>query len=198
MQMSISGHIQEVFTRHHGIVDAGTLLAEGINYYQLNQLVDSGAVHKLKRGLYKWSDTDNYEMTDVARMVKDGVFCLHSAALFHELSTFIPGEHHVAIPDKSKVVLPPYPLIKLYYWDTVPYQTGIQEVTLNGAPIRMYSPEKTVCDMVRFRQRVGMDSMKEVLKTYLDKPNRNLSLLLQIAKILGIEGVMRSYLEILV
>lgn len=196
--MSISSHIQEIFTRHHGIVDAGTLLAEGINYYQLNQLVESGAVHRLKRGLYKWSDTDNYEMADVARMVKDGVFCLHSAALFHELSTFIPGEHHMAIPDKSKVVLPPYPLIKLYYWDTVPYQTGIQEVTLNGAPVRIYNPEKTVCDMIRFRQRVGMDSMKEVLKTYLNKPNRNLSLLLQIAKTLGIEGVMRSYLEILV
>lgn len=95
-------------------------------------------------------------------------------------------------------MLPPYPLIKLYYWDTVPYQTGIQEVTLNGAPVRIYSPEKTVCDMIRFRQRVGMDSMKEVLKTYLNKPNRNLSLLLQIAKTLGIEGVMRSYLEILV
>ena len=196
--MNTSNHIQEVFTRHHGIVDAGTLLAEGVNYYQLNQLVDSGAVHKLKRGLYKWSNTDNYEMVDVARMVKDGVFCLHSAALFHELSTFIPGEYHVAIPDKSKVVLPPYPQIKLYYWDTVPYQTGIQEVTLNGALVRIYSPEKTVCDMIRFRQRVGMDSMKEVLKTYLDKPNRNLSLLLQIAKTLGIEGVMRSYLEILV
>lgn len=196
--MSTPHRIQEVFTRHHGIVDAATLLAEGINYYQLNQLVDSGVVHKLKRGLYKWSNTDNYEMADVARMVKDGVFCLHSAALFHELSTFIPGEHHVAIPDKSKVVLPPYPLIKLYYWDTVPYQTGIQEVMLNGAPIRIYSPEKTVCDMIRFRQRVGMDSMKEVLKTYLDKPDRNLSLLLQIAKTLGIEGVMRSYLEILV
>lgn len=196
--MSTSNRIQEVFTRHHGIVDAGTLLAEGINYYQLNQLVDSGAVHKLKRGLYKWSDTDNYEMTDVARMVKDGVFCLHSAALFHEMSTFIPGEHHVAIPDKSKVVLPPYPQIKLYYWDTVPYQTGIQEIALNGVQVRMYSPEKTVCDMVRFRQRVGMDSMKEVLKTYLNKPTRNLSLLLKIAKTLGIEGVMRSYLEILV
>ena len=196
--MRISSHIQDVFTRHHGIVDAGTLLAEGVNYYQLNQLVDSGAVHKLKRGLYKWSDSDNYEMADVARMVKDGVFCLHSAALFHELSTFVPGEYHVAISDKSKVVLPPYPLIKLYYWDTVPYQTGIQEVTLNGAPVRIYSPEKTVCDMIRFRQRVGMDSMKEVLKTYLNQPNRNLSLLLQIAKTLGIEGVMRSYLEILV
>lgn len=52
--------------------------------------------------------------------------------------------------------------------------------------------------MIRFRQRVDMDSMKEVLKTYLDKPDRNLSLLLQIAKTLGIEGVMRSYLEILV
>jgi len=195
----IAAHqIQEVFSRHHGIVDAGTLLAEGINYYQLNQLVDDGVVLKLKRGLYKWSDTDNYEMADVARMVKDGVFCMFSAAFFHELTTFIPREHHLAIPDKSKVVLPPYPSIKLYYWDAVPYQTGIQEITLNGASVRMYSPEKTVCDMVRFRQRVGMDSMKEALKTYLDKPDRNLTLLLQTAKTLGIEGVMRSYLEILV
>ena len=196
--MNTSNHIQKIFTRHHGIVDASTLLAEGVNYYQLNQLVDSGAVYKLKRGLYKWSDTDNYEMVDVAHMVKDGVFCLHSAALFHDLSTFIPGDHHVAIPDKSKVVLPDYPPIKLYYWDPLPYHTGIQEVKLNGAPIQIYSPEKTVCDMVRFRRRVGMDSMKEVLKTYLTKADRNLSLLLRTAKTMGIEKMMRSYLEILV
>ncbi|MBK8969098.1 MAG: type IV toxin-antitoxin system AbiEi family antitoxin domain-containing protein [Lewinellaceae bacterium] len=196
--MNTSAQIQEIFNRHHGIVDAGTLLEEGVNYYQLNQLVDSGAVLKLKRGLYKWSDADTDEMVDVARIVQEGVFCLHSAALFHELSTFIPVEYHVAIPDKSKVVLPEYPPIKLYYWDPVPYEIGIEVVTITGAPVQLYSPEKTVCDMVRFRQRVGMDSMKEVLKTYLDKPDRNLSLLLQTAKTLGVEGLMRSYLEILV
>lgn len=196
--MNASHQIHEIFSRHHGIVDAGTLLAEGVNYYQINQLVHSGAVLKLKRGLYKWSDTDNYEMVDVARMVKDGVFCMFSAAFYHELTTFIPQEHHLAIPDKSKVVLPPYPSIKLYYWDAVPYQTGVEDVSMNGASVQMYNPEKTVCDMVRFRQRVGMDTMKEVLKTYLGKPDRNLMVLLQTAKTLGMEGVMRSYLEILV
>ena len=64
--MNTSAQIQEIFNRHHGIVDAGTLLEEGVNYYQLNQLVDrdaranfknapeEDAVHKLHFSLGRW------------------------------------------------------------------------------------------------------------------------------------------------
>jgi len=190
--------IQGIFTRQQGIVSAQVLRQQGIHYQQINQLIRQGTVRKLKRGLYKWVDTDNHELSDVARMIPDGVICLHSAAFFHQLTTFVPHEYHVAIPDKSKVALPIYPVIKLYYWDSRPYTLGIQEPVVDAATIKVYSAEKTVCDMIRFRKRVGTDSLKEVLHTYLNRADRNITELLKLARILKVESVLRTYLEVLV
>jgi predicted transcriptional regulator of viral defense system len=189
--------IREVFAQHQGIVSADVLRKKGINYYQINRLVESGAVQKLKRGLYKWSSTDNYELVDVANMVKEGVFCLFTAAFFHGLTTFVPPEHHIAIPNKAKIRLPPYPFIHLYYWDTAPYNTGKVEILLNGAAIRLYSPEKTVCDIVKYRKHAGMDVLKEVLNTYLERPDRNIDQLLKTAHTLKIKNTVQNYIELL-
>jgi predicted transcriptional regulator of viral defense system len=191
-------HIQGVFSQQQGIATAQALRDQGINYYQLNQLIQKGSVRKLKRGLYKWTETDSHELSDVARMVPNGVFCLHSAAFFHGLTTFIPHEHTLAIPDKSKVALPPYPAIKLFYWDEQPYNIGIQDMPLDGGILKVYSPEKTVCDMIRFRRRVGTDTVKEVLRAYLNRPDRNISQLLKLAQTLKTESTLRTYLEVLV
>lgn len=194
----LTPNLHEIFHQHHGILNAAALREMGVNYYQLNHLVAAGTVLKLKRGLYKWAATDNYEMAEVAGMVREGVFCLYSAAFYHGLSTFIPPEYHIAIPDKSKVVLPPYPFIKLYYWDAVPYETGQTELLLNGLPVRIYSPEKTLCDLVKYRKKAGLDILKEAFRTYLTRPDRNIEKVMQTAKLLHVKSIVQNYVELMV
>lgn len=187
-----------VFEKHGGVANASELLEEGITYYQLQELLDSGQVIKLKRGLYRWTDVPVPEMVEVSYIVKKGMFCLFSAAAYHDLSTFVPPEYHVAVPKKYKVVLPEYPPIRLYYWEDAAYKTGITNVEVEGEMVEMYDAEKTVCDMVRYEKKVGMETMKEVLNTYLRRKARNIHKLLEYASVLNIKEEVNKLVTLLV
>lgn len=188
---------QKIFDQHGGVVRTKQLLAAGVSYYQLQELLSTGAVVKLKRGLYRWADTPVSELAEVAQMVKKGVFCLFSAAFHHGLTTFVSAEYHLAVPKKYKVVLPEYPPIKCYYWNEAAYLTGVTKVEIEGSMVPMYDVEKTVCDLFRYRKKVGMDTLKEVLKNYVGRPDRNLNLLSKYAAALRIEKEVNQYITLL-
>lgn len=181
-----------------GIVRTKQLRDGGFTHYQLNQLIQRGQVMKVKQGVYKWHDSDQTELVEVARIVPEGIFCLYTACQYYELTTFVAASYHLAIPKKSKVVLPAYPPIKLYYWETVSYQTGRSETKPEGVAIPMYDLEKTVCDVIRQRNKVGLDLVKEVVTTYLQRSDRNLAKLVQYAGELGLKNYVSTYMGILV
>ena len=96
-----------------------------------------------------------------------------------------------------KLVLPDYPPIKLYYWDSKAFKLGIIETVIQETPVKMYNIEKTVCDIVRLRNKIGIDIAKEVLKNYLKSPNRNIAKLNEYARQLHISTILNNFLNIL-
>jgi hypothetical protein len=100
----------------------------------------------------------------------------------------------MAIPNKSKVVLPPFPPIKIYYWSNNYYNLG----KVRDKEINIYTIEKSVCDAIKFRNKVGTDIATEVLKTYLKRSDRNIDLLIKYAKSLRVESILMQYMEVLV
>jgi predicted transcriptional regulator of viral defense system len=130
-------------------------------------------------------------------MVPDGIFCLLSAAFYHGLTTTVPATHHVAIPDGQKVVLPGYPPIHLYFWNPTPYSLGITTAELAGGSVRLYDLEKTVCDVIRHRNKIGFEVLKEILRNYLDRKDRNLNRLHAYAGQLNIFNKVDEFVNIL-
>ena len=63
--------------------------------------------------------------------------------------------------------------------------------------MKIYDKEKSVCDAIRFRNKVGKDVEKEVLKNYLKERGRNIDKLLRFARLLRVEEQMKTYLSIL-
>jgi hypothetical protein len=55
-----------------------------------------------------------------------------------------------------------------------------------------------VCDAIRYRNKIGIKAMKEVLITYLERKDRNLAVLLDYAKKLHILPVLKQYLDVLI
>lgn len=58
--------------------------------------------------------------------------------------------------------------------------------------------EKTVVDIVFYREKIGIEETKEVLTTYLNRSDRNLNRLIRYAELLKCGDVMKKYLEVLV
>lgn len=187
-----------LFEKADGLVSTSMLEEAGVSYYRLNQLLEAGEIERVRHGWYRHKDYAPIEWQEVSKIIKDGVFCLHSAAQLHELSTFVSGSYQVAIPWKRKVTLPAYPSIRLFYWKDEQYETGIIETMVSGVLVPVYDPEKTVCDFLKMRNKVGLAATKEVVKTYLTRKDRNLELLHQYARQLRLISVVRQYVDILI
>ena len=193
----MKNNIKIIFDKNNGVAQMGTLLKNGINHYQVNHLLEQGLVIKLKHGVYKWKTDSENEWTDLIHLVPNGVLCLLTAALHYELTTFVSSEYHITIAKKAKIVLPNYPPIKLYYWDANALSLGIIETVIQETPVKMYDIEKTVCDIIRLRNKIGIDIAKEVLKNYLKRPNRNIAKLNEYARQLRISTILSNFLTIL-
>ncbi len=190
-------NVEQLFERNQGILDIKTLLENGVSYYDLNGLLEKAVIFRLKRGVYKWADKETDEMAEAARIVPGGVFCLLSAAFYYGLTTTVPSSHHMAIPDDRKAVLPDYPPIQLYYWNKTPYSLGVATAELAGGSVNIYDLEKTVCDVIRHRNKIGFEVLKEILKNYLNRKDRNLNQLHAYARQLKINNKVDEFVKIL-
>jgi len=188
----------EIFQRNKGYARTGDILDAGFHNHYLAVLVEEGKVVKIKRGLYRLTSVSvDDELEEVSRIIPGGVVCLFSAWNYYQLSDFVPPEYHIAIEKSRKVVLPDYPPIKVYYWSEKYWRIGITKVTIGDAEIPIYEKEKSVCDAIKFRNKIGKDVEKEVLKNYLKERDRNIDKLLHFARLLRVEGQMKNYLSIL-
>jgi predicted transcriptional regulator of viral defense system len=186
--------IIQLFQKHNGYLRSKELSKNGHTFKLLKELVEEGKVEKIKPGLYRHLDyVTNDELFEVSKMYPKAVICLFSAWYYYELTTHIPTEYHLAIPNKMKLKPSEYPPVQFYYWDIHYFE--IEIVQDNG--INIYSLEKSVCDAVRFKNKIGADIFSEVVKNYVKRKDKNISKLIQVAKQLKVEKQVRNTLDLL-
>lgn len=189
-----------IFRQHHGLLRTSQALALGISPRTLYALRDSGELARLSRGLYRLSDLPSLGSADLAQValrVSQGVICLISALAVHELTTQIPHQVYVALPNHAETPRLEYPPLRLVWLSGQVYTAGIETHTMDGIPVRVYSIAKTVADCFKFRNKVGLDVALEALKECLGRRRCSVEDLLQYARIDRVERVMRPYLEAL-
>lgn len=199
MNREIEQKILHIFVAQGGYAKAETLRTEGIHSSQLTQLVETGVLIRLKRGLYTLAQgVARSELVDIQKAVPGGVFCLGTALSVHSIGTWEPPEIQLAIRRDSRIALPDYPPIRLFSFSGARFELGIIEEATKAGIVRVYDREKTICDVVRFRNSLGFDIAMEALREYLKSRGRDIPRLLEYAKLLHIEGSMRGYLEALI
>ena len=165
-------------------------------YRQILKAKEQGELVKLRHGVYAVPGALLNTMIDIERIVPNGIVCLYNAWAYHRLSTTVPPGFCIAIADKRKVVIPPSLPIELYYWKKENLEFGITEAEISGYKVRITDMERSICDAVKYRNKIGLDICTEVIRTYLKKPNRNLTRLQDYAKRLRVYNTLKNYLEI--
>ena len=174
---------------------------KGLSYYKINQMVNQGMLIKLNKRFYENPNFqgEESEFYYAYAFVPNGVVCLLSAAVYYNLSTYRPDAVDVAIPRKAKVsTLPDWPEINVRYFTDDRFAVGIETVRDGNNQFRIYDIEKTVVDIVFYREKIGIEETKEVLITYLRQSDRNLNRLVRYAEMMKCGEVMKKYLEVLV
>lgn len=195
--------IKEYIKSKGGYSKMSELREAGFQTRDIKILVDNGIIEKVKSGLYK-AISDNNEgklnpsFVDVCKAFPKSVICLLSAAEYHELSTVNPPKIYAAIPRAEKPPQIEYPPVNFYYWEKSIYEKGIIEITTDNDVIKIYDKEKTICDLFRYRDKLGDDIAIEALKNYLQLKNFDLIKLRDYAKITRVKGVITPYIKAIV
>ncbi len=177
------------------------LKGKGFSQYKVSKMVTEGKLRKLNKRFYEnnaysGKESDFYYTEAYA---PKGVICLLSAAVYYQLTSFIPDAVDIAIQRKAKIsTMPEWPKMNVHYYTDDRYELGVITVKEGKNEFRIYDMEKTVVDIVFYKEKIGIEETKEILITYLHRKNRNLNRLLKYAELMKCGKVMRQYLEMLV
>ena len=188
-------------TENKKFITTAELKDMGYSYYKIGKLEKNGLLRRVNRSTYEnlSYNGDENDFFSAEAFVPNGVICLMSAARYYELTNFLPDTVDVAIERKKKVAtLPDWPEIKIFYFDPVRMDLGVTEIREGDNVFHIFDIEKTVVDIIYYRNKIGIEETSEVLKNYLKRRDRQIDRLYAYAKRLRCEKVVRTYLEVLV
>ncbi len=188
----------ELFRQYGGSLRMAEALLKGINRKTLYAMRDAGVIEPVSRGVYRLASLDplaHPDLVTVAKRVPQGVLCLISALSFHELTTQVPHTIDVALERGRRKPRLDHPPTQFFWFSGPAFHDGIETHKLDGVPVRVYDPEKTLVDCFRYRNQLGMDVVLEALRLWRECRKKKLDVLVKYARLRHVERAMRPYLE---
>ncbi len=184
--------------RGQGVVRARDLDQHGIPRTYLTRLHRQGILDQTTRGVYVLADaepTEYHSLAEASKRVPHGVVCLLSALRFHGLTTQAPFEVWLAIDRKARLPRVEHPPLHLVRFSGPALSEGVKEYTVEGVPVRVTTPARTVVDCFAYRNKVGLDVALEALRDCWRQRKATMDELHHAAQIRRMANVMRPYLE---
>ncbi len=174
-------------------------VARGLSAERLYAYRDQGIVEQISRGLYRWADAPEIDqnLLEIAYRIPKGTLCLTTALARHGLTDNIPARIDVAIPRGHRIPVLQSPVdIRVFAKDT--FELGRGELKVGeGFAVGLYSPERSLVDVIRMRHREGTDIAWDALRRWLRRKGAKPAALIEMSKSLhGAERAVRNALEI--
>jgi len=199
-EQSISKAI-DIISLHKGIIRTKDAINSGIQPRTFYYLRDEKIIEEVSRGLYRLSNveaTSEPDITTVALRYPNAVICLISALSYYNLTTQISHMVYIALNKGAETPRIDYPPISVHRFSESSHETGIIEHEIDGKKIKIYSPEKTIADCFKFRNKIGLDVALEALKLYKANYKFDVNKLLEFAKSCRVYNVMMPYMEAII
>ena len=184
----------------------GTLCSKDLGKYQispkfLHELHAEGSIIRVGRGIYTLAEpeqvTENYSFAIAAKRIPQGAICLLSALQFHELTTQDPYQVWVAIPYGNRTPKEKLIPLRIFRFSKNTFTLGLEKYLVGGISIPVYNIPKTIVDLFKFRNKVGLDVALEALKEGWRERRFQMDDVWNYAKICRVSNVMQPYLEML-
>ena len=172
----------------------------GVGMRRLRWLVDTGAVERVARGLYRLADaepTEHYTLASVCARVPRATVCLLSALGVHGLGTQLPRQVWIAIPHKARSPRLPEMPVKVVRFSGASLRYGVVSSAFEGVPTRITSPARTVVDCFRFRRLVGREAAIEALHDALHERKASAEQIWRAAEVCRAKSLVGPVLEAL-
>jgi len=169
-----------------------------IHPQEISRLVGKGHLIRVGRGRYMLPDAEHSEnlgLALVAAAVPHSVICLLSALRFHAIGTQAPHDVWIAVAKGAARPRLDYPPVRVTLVSGSAFTFGVERHRVDGVPVRIYSPAKTVADCFKFRNKIGLDVAIEALREALRAKRCTREELWAAGKVCRVTTVIRPYLE---
>ena len=190
--------LEKLIQKQHGTVLSADLDLYEIPRTYLQMMVADGKLERVDRGIYVSTDAIEDEMYSMQTKYPKLIYSHETALYLHGLSDRTPFEYSASVPSGYKVVGSMAERFKIYYIKKELHELGVETVqSSHGNPIKTYNIERTTCDLIRSRNRIDVQILNEALKRFVKLKSADLSMLMDYAKKLRIDAVLKNYLEVL-
>lgn len=188
-----------IFDKYNGLARTQQLQEDGLAYRPLQKLIEQGYVEKVRYGYYRWVNHDDFGEAGLIKcLFPDAVLCLDTALRYYGYSDRTPGEWHLAVDKysgRSRFNID-YPFVKPYYLEPSTLELGLTEGDIDGHTVRIYDRERTICDCLRYRNKMDKEIFNKAIRTYIDDPGKNIPKLMEYAGPLRVKKTVKDLIGV--
>jgi predicted transcriptional regulator of viral defense system len=197
MAHSHGGRLLEL-AQGRSVFTAGDVRRAGIHSQHLTRMVAEGVIERVARGQYRLVGrpvTEHHGLVVATSAVPHGVVCLLSALSFHGIGSQLPSAVWLAIEKGARKPSVRQLPLEVVRFTGAAFTEGIETHSIEGEPVRIYGVAKTVADLFKHRNKVGLDVALEALRESWRDRRLTLDALDRAARVCRVERVVRPYVE---
>ena len=190
--------LDRLLTEHDGMLQTAQVIASGIVKPIFYEYVKEKNLQQVAHGIYVSEDAWVDAMFLLHLRCNQAVFSHESALFFHDLTDREPSKYSVTVRRGYSPTRLKAEGLSVYTMKPELFDVGLSSgQTPFGHTVPLYDMERTICDLLRSRSRIEIQTFQGALKAYARRKDKNLRALMQYAGMFKVEKILRQYLEVL-
>ena len=174
--MDYMAELAAIAKENGGIIETKTAAQRGISKAMLYKLCKAEKIHRIVKGQYVLPEDMQDELLSISRRSGKIIFSHETALFLHGISDRTPFEHTVTAPSGCIPSAAIKAECKVYYIKPELFELGKTILqTPAGNPVPCYDLERTICDVIRSRNKIGTETFLSALKQYAASPKKDLN-----------------------
>ena len=196
--MKINPKIKKALEENNNIITPSQVEELGFSRQLLYKYSNEGLLIRERQGVYLVPNSVHDDMYTLMLKSEYIIFSHETALFLNGLSERTPFIHSLTIPSTTKLSKPLNSECKTYYIKPEYHEIGLIQIENTfGNKVRCYNAERTICDILRSRNRLDDETLITALKNYAKSSNKNLNLLFEYSKIFRVTNILKQYMEVL-
>lgn len=191
--------IDLIVQKNTGIVSTAQVINSGISKMVFYKYVKEKSLRQVSHGIYVSEDAWTDDLYVLHLRCPEAVFSHETALFLHDLTDREPLQFSLTVKRGYNTSRLKADGVKAY---TVKEDlTTLGKITLKtafGRDVPIYDMERTICDLVRYRNNVEIQTLQSALKAYAKRKDKDLRKLINYANAFHIESTVRQYMEVLI
>ena len=182
----LTNSIKQIMEENNGVVSSRMIEPLEISRQYLSILESNNEIERVSRGIYQSPDVFEDSFYSFQSKYKKAIFSHMNALYFYGMTEEFPYNYTVTVPQSYHVDTVNEKCNVFYVSDDI-LELGICEVeTPNGNKVRAYDIERSICDIIRSKNRMDLEQVKKTIRQYMKSNDKDMSKLSEYSKKMGI------------